>query len=61
MAAKSTQSHHLLFHPTRNEMYTNIDRLVISVNPFQNLPIYASDYIDLYAKAADTYALWVEL
>ena len=39
---------------SRDEIYTNVSDIVIAVNPFQTLNIYTSEYVDKYAKAADT-------
>lgn len=35
----------------RKEIYTNIGQVLISVNPFERLPIYGDDYVKLYSNA----------
>eukprot|EP00928_Gymnodinium_smaydae_P099354 TRINITY_DN9454_c0_g1_i1.p1 TRINITY_DN9454_c0_g1~~TRINITY_DN9454_c0_g1_i1.p1 ORF type:complete len:946 (-),score=264.08 TRINITY_DN9454_c0_g1_i1:112-2949(-) len=39
---------------SRNIIYTRVARTLIAMNPFQDLPIYSSQYVDRYVAAADT-------
>jgi myosin heavy subunit len=37
----------------RKEIYTNIARIVIALNPFENIDIYTPKHVDIYAQAQD--------
>jgi len=42
---------------SKTQVYTRVARIMIAVNPFQSLPIYASNYLQRYSAAADSMEL----
>eukprot|EP00439_Symbiodinium_sp_Y106_P042152 s1581_g5.t1 len=41
---------------SKTQVYTRVARIMIAVNPFQSLPIYASNYLQRYAVGLDAVA-----
>eukprot|EP00927_Polykrikos_kofoidii_P018742 TRINITY_DN1872_c0_g1_i15.p1 TRINITY_DN1872_c0_g1~~TRINITY_DN1872_c0_g1_i15.p1 ORF type:complete len:1203 (-),score=342.30 TRINITY_DN1872_c0_g1_i15:307-3915(-) len=53
VVSEATLLHTLRVRYKRDEVYTNITRILIATNPFKALPIYSSEYVDKYRQSQD--------